>query len=138
MLAQRCTGWHLTSLGKSHLNSLTDMSNAFSCTKRETMEEANEQMFKGDLWMAQRLRNGVFFCRDTTENSTFMVKHGSLMETSEAPRILSWAYDKTFERWKLSHQTPAVHNVVSTLHSGEGIESGWIVEWLCGRSVHHR
>ena len=61
MLAERCTGWHLTSLGKSHLNSLTDMSNAFSCTKRETMEEANEQMFKGDLWMAQRLRNGVFF-----------------------------------------------------------------------------
>ena len=51
-------GWHLTSLGKSHLNLLTDMSNAFSCTKRETMEEANEQC---DFWMAQRLRNGVFF-----------------------------------------------------------------------------
>ena len=32
MLAQRCMGWRLTSLGKSHLNSLTDMSNAFSCT----------------------------------------------------------------------------------------------------------
>ena len=35
MIAQRCMGWHLTSLGTSHLNSLTDMSNAFSCTKRE-------------------------------------------------------------------------------------------------------
>ena len=60
---ERCMGWHLTSLGKSHLNSLTG--NAFSCTKRE----ANEQMFKGDLCMAQRLRNGVFVCRDTMENS---------------------------------------------------------------------
>ena len=42
MLAQRCMGWHLTSMGKSHLNSLTVMSNAFSCTKRATMEEAHE------------------------------------------------------------------------------------------------
>ena len=50
MLAQRCMRWRLTSLGKSHLNSITDMNNAFPCTKRETMEEANEQMFKGDLW----------------------------------------------------------------------------------------
>ena len=25
------------------------------------MEEASEQMFKGDPWMAQRLRNGVIF-----------------------------------------------------------------------------
>ena len=48
MLPQRCMGWYLTSMGKSHLNSLTDMSNAFSCTKRETMEEANEQMPKGE------------------------------------------------------------------------------------------
>ena len=61
MLAQRCMGWHLTSLGKSHLNSLSDMGNIFSCTKRETMEEANEQLFKESLWMAQRLRNGVSF-----------------------------------------------------------------------------
>ena len=61
MLAQRCMGWHLMSLEKSHLNSLTDMSNAFSCTKRETIEEATEQMFKGDFWMAQRQRNGVVF-----------------------------------------------------------------------------
>ena len=79
MLAQRCMGWHLTFLGKSHLNSLTDMSNAFFCTK-ETMEEANEQMFGG--------------------------KHGLLMEMSEVPRIFSWAFDKTFKRWKTNHQTP--------------------------------
>ena len=61
MLAERCTEWHLTSLGKSHLNSLTDMSNAFSCTKRETMEETNEQTFKGDYWIAQRLRDVAVF-----------------------------------------------------------------------------
>ena len=29
-------------------------------------------------------------------------------------------------------------DVVSTLHSAEGIESGWIVEWLGGRPVHER
>ena len=40
MLAQRCMGWHPTTMEKSHLNSLTDMSDAFSCTQRETMEEA--------------------------------------------------------------------------------------------------
>ena len=65
MLAQRCMGWHLTSLGKSHLNSLTDMNNAFACTKRETMEEASEQVFKGDLWMAQRLRQREGFFAGT-------------------------------------------------------------------------
>ena len=36
---------------------------------------------------------------------TFMVKSWLLMETSEAPRIFSWSFDKTFKRWKLTHQT---------------------------------
>ena len=107
MLAQRCMGWHLTSLGKSHLNSLTDMSNAFSCTKRETIEESNEKMFKGDFWIAQRLRNGVVFLQGHDGEFTFMVKHGLLMETAEAPRIFSWSFDKTFKRWKQNHQTPS-------------------------------
>ena len=31
----------------------------------QTMEEANEQMFKGELWMAQRLRNGVLLFAGT-------------------------------------------------------------------------
>ena len=70
---------------KSHLNSLTDMSNAFSCTKRETMEEANE----GDSWMAQRSRNGVVFLQGHDGVFTFMVKHGLRMGTSVAPRIFS-------------------------------------------------
>ena len=90
---------------KSHLNSLTDMSNAFSCAKRETIEDANEQMFKGDPWMAQSLRNGVVFLQGRDGEFTFMVKHGLLMETSEAPRIVSWFFDRTFKRWKLNHQT---------------------------------
>ena len=107
MLAQRCMGWRLTSLGKSHLNSLPDMSNAFSCTKkRRTIEEANEQIFKGDFWMAQRLRNGVVFLQGHDGEFTFMVKHGLLMGTSEAPRIFSKSFDKTFKRWKVGHQTP--------------------------------
>ena len=106
MLAQRCMGWRLTSLGKSHLDSLTDMSNAFSCTKRETIEEANEHIFKGDFWMAQRLRNGAVFLQGHDGEFTFMVKHGLLMGT-EAPRIFSWSFDKTFRRWKVGDQTPS-------------------------------
>ena len=51
------------------------------------MEEANEQIFKGDLWVAQRLRNVVGFSPGTGGEFTFMVKHGLLMSTSEAPRI---------------------------------------------------
>ena len=34
-----------------------------------------------------------------------MVKHGLLIETSEAPWFFSWSFDKTFKRWKLNHQT---------------------------------
>ena len=30
MLAQRCVGWHLTTMVKSHVNSLTDKSSALS------------------------------------------------------------------------------------------------------------
>ena len=40
------------------------------------------------------------------ENSPFMVQHGLLMGTSEAPRIFSWSFDKTLKRWKMGHQTP--------------------------------
>ena len=36
---------------------------------------------------------------------SFMVKHGLLMGTSEAPRIFSWSCDKTFKRWKSTNQT---------------------------------
>ena len=124
MLAQRCMGRHLTSIGTSHLNSLTDMSNAFSCTKRETMEEANEQMFKGALWMAQRLRNGVVFLHGHDGEFTIMVKHGLLMETPEAPRIFSWAFDKTFKRWKTSHQTPPLSAPFARME-GSKVDGSW-------------
>ena len=95
MLAQRYMGWHLTSMEKFHLNSLTDMSNAFSCTKREAMEEANEQMLEGGPWMAQRLRNGVVFLQGHDGEFTFVVKHGFLIRMSQAPRTFSWSFDKT-------------------------------------------
>ena len=99
MLSQRSVGWHLTTMGKSHLNSRTDMSNASSSRKRETMEEESEQMFKGDPWMAQRLRNGVVFLQEH-DGKFIVVKRGLLMVTSEAPRIFSWSFDKTFKRCK--------------------------------------
>ena len=70
--ADTTMGWHLTAMETSYLNSLTDMRNAFSCTKSET---------------------------------------------SEAPRIFSWSFDKTFKRWKLNHQTPP-HMMLAALFAG--------------------
>ena len=43
------------------------------------MEEANEQTFKGDLWMAQRLRNGAVFLQGDDGEFTFMARHGLLL-----------------------------------------------------------
>ena len=106
MLAQRCTGWHFTCLGKSHLNSLTDMSNAFSCTKRETMEEPTNKCSRETSGWLRDCEMEVVFLQGHDGEFTFMVKHGLLMGTSEAPRIFSWGFDKTFRRWKMSHQTP--------------------------------
>ena len=118
MLEQRCMGWHLTSLGKS---------NAFSCTKRETMEEANAPMFKGDLWMAQRLRNGVFFLQGHDGEFTFMVKHGLLMGTSEARRVVSRALHRTFKRWEMNHQTPPhmMSSAPFTALRGSKVDGPW-------------
>ena len=105
MLAQRWMGWPLSAMEQSHLNSLTDMSNAFSCTQRKMTEAANEQLFKGDLRTAQRSRHGVVFLQGRDGEFTFMVKHGLLVEISVTPRISSWSSDKTFRRWTLTHQT---------------------------------
>ena len=82
MLAQRCMGWHLTSLGKSHLDSLTDMSKAFLVHKERFF-------FQG--------HDGEFTC---------MVKHGLLLGRLRHHAFFSWAFDKTFKRGKMSHQTP--------------------------------
>ena len=70
MLAQRCMGWHLTSLGKSHLNSLTDMSNAFSCTKREKRwrKQTNKCSRETFGWLRD-CETEWSFCRVTMENS---------------------------------------------------------------------
>ena len=58
--------------------------------------------------MAQRLRNGVVFLQVHDGEFTCMVKQGLLMGTSEAPRIFSWSFNKTFKRWKVNHQTPPI------------------------------
>ena len=91
------------------------------------MEEANEQMFKGDLWISQRLRNGVVFLQGHDGEFTFMVKHGLPMGTSEAPRIFSGAFDKTFRRWKTSHQTPPSMMLSAPFAGMEGskVDGSW-------------
>ena len=101
MLAQRCMGWHLTSLGKSHMNSLTDMSNALSCTKREIRRRQTSKCSSETSGWPR-----VVILHGHDGEITFMVKQLLLMEKSEAPRIFSWAFDKTCKRWKMSHQTP--------------------------------
>ena len=59
---------------------------------------------------------------------TFMVKHCLLMGTSEAPRIFSWAFDKTFKRWKKEPSNTTVHDVVSTPFTalrGSKVDGSW-------------
>ena len=56
----------------------------------------NEQMFKGDLWIAQRLRNGVVFSFRTADGDV------------GGATVFSWSFDKTFKSWKLNHQTPQI------------------------------
>ena len=71
MPAQRCMGWHLTYPGKITPQLAHRHEQRLLVHKeRETIEEANEQMFKGALRMAQRLRNGVVILSDTMENSS--------------------------------------------------------------------
>ena len=118
MLAQRCLGWHLTTMGKSHLNSRTDMSNAFSCTTRETMEEANEHMFKGDPRMAQ----GTWTARGDVGGATdiFMVLRQDLQTTEAEPP------DST------------AHDAGGIFRRNERNESGRPMERLRRRSLHQR
>ena len=49
------------------------------------MEEANKQMFKGDLWMTQRQRNGVVFLQGPTEYGDAKRRHASFLELSTRP-----------------------------------------------------
>ena len=97
MLAQRCMGWHFTSLGKSRLGSLTDMSNAFSC--KRWRRQTNKCSRESSGWHRD-CETECFFLQGHDGEFTFMVKHGLLMGTSEAPRIFSWAFDKTFKRFE--------------------------------------
>ena len=51
-----------------------------------------------------------------------MVKHGLLTGTSEAPRLFSWAFDKTFERWKTNHQKPPSMMLPAPFAGMEGLK----------------
>ena len=67
-------------------------------------------MFKGDHgW-----RRGVVFLQGHDGEFTFVVKHGLLMGTSEAPRLFSWSFDKTFKRWKLKPPDFTAHDAGDT------------------------
>ena len=59
--------------------------------------------------------------------SAFIVEHGLLVETSEAPRIFSWSFGKAFKRWKLNHQTPPIMMLVSPFAGMRGtkVDGSW-------------
>ena len=116
MIAQRSAGWHLASFSfvKSHMNLVAVMSNAL-----EMLEEANEQMFRGDCKMAQRLRNWVVLLHGHDGEFSFMVNHGLLMRT-EAPFF--GVFDRTFKRWKKDSQT-ALSTMLRAPFAGIGCAS---------------
>ena len=119
------------SLVKSHMNLVAVMSNAL-----EMLEEANEQMFKGDCRMAQRLRNWVVFLHGHDGEFSFMVNHGLLMRT-EAPFF--GVFDRTFKRWNKDSQT-ALSTMLRAPFAGieEVRQFKKILEQLCGRLLHQR
>ena len=113
------------------MNLVAVMSNAL-----EMLEEANEQMFKGDCRMAQRLRNWVVFLHGHDGEFSFMVNHGLLMRT-EAPFF--GVSDRTFKRWKKDSQTDCTfHDAQSTLRRNRVRQFKKILEQLCGRLLHQR
>ena len=83
MLAQRCMGWHLTSLGESP----------------SELAHRHEQRF-----LEHRERDDGGGKRTNVQgrplDGTEICENGGvfLLGTSEAPRIFSWAFDKTFKR----------------------------------------
>ena len=85
-------------MGKCHLNLFTDVSNESSCTKREMIEEANEQMFVGISGWHRDYETQWSFLQGHDREFNFVVKHELLMGTSEAPRFFTWSFDKTFKR----------------------------------------
>ena len=109
-------GWHLTSLGESHLDSLTEMSNAFSCTP------ANKCSRETSGWRRD-YKTEWSFCKDSMENS--LVTRGLVKGTSEAPRIFSWS--SSDGPWKSDHQTsPSM--ILSAPFAGMGgtpVDGSW-------------
>ena len=70
--------------------------------------------------MAQRLRNGVVFLQGHDGEFTFLVKNGLLMET----HILSWSFEKTFKRSKLTHQTSPTITLSAPFAEMDGTKLG--------------
>ena len=62
--------------------------------------------------------------------------HGGTWSAHEAPRIFSWAFDKTFERWNMSHQTPPSMTLSAPFAGMEGSKVDGILKCFRGRPVH--
>ena len=87
---------------------------------------------------------GVVFLQGHDAEFTFMVKHRLVWETSGGTAFFSWSFDKTFKRWKESHQTPP-STMLTALLAVEGNASGrvlvahqrWDPRSYSGRNKRH-
>ena len=125
---ERC--WHLTTMGKSHLNSLTDMSNAFSCTW-----EKNEQMFKGPMDV-QRLRMVWSSSRDTTESSPSWCNMDCSWGRRSRHGFFHGLSTRPSKDWKLNHQTSPITILAALFCRNERNECGRLMERHRRRPVH--
>ena len=60
--------------------------------------------FRGRRREGAMLRSGLAFLQGREGKVTFVVHQGLLMGTSEAPRLSSLSFDRTFARWMKSAQ----------------------------------
>ena len=118
MLVQRCS--HLTTMEKSHLNSITDMSNAFSCTKKETLEERTK--VQGRPMDGAEVRKPSGLPSGTRWRVHLHVKRG-LLWTSEA-----------LENMEVEPPNPPIMMKAAPFRN----ESGRLMELLRRRLVHRR
>ena len=84
--------------------------------------------------MAQRLRNGVVFLQGHDGEFTFLVENGLLLET----HMLSFSFEKTFKRSKLTHQTSPTTTLSAPFAEVDGTKLGGFIERLCRRPIYQR
>ena len=115
MLTQRAVSWRLVQQRCPHITDLLDLSNAFMCTKRSTMNESIEVLFvENDVdIMLDRTANFLIYLSTEGKDICFVAKNGGLMGTTEAPPIFATSFDKPLSKW-LAKPTVSAPELVLT------------------------